>query len=123
MAEMNPAAQYRQAQDQRAAEWHGLRPSAATACPRVVAGERCLASVDELCVCQLHHGLLDHSRMWLDADGKHVLTGEPYETTGEELAALVTDVTDLGLHVVLSGRSPWNPGNTLLLLIRQGSRP
>lgn len=100
------------------AEASGLRPSEAAICPRVVAGKRCAAhNGDEPCVCQRHHRLLDHGRIWLDAAGRHVLTGEPYSADGEDLADLVADMSGLGLDVSLSGRSRWNPGYTLLITI------
>lgn len=73
-------------QEQRAAQWHGWRPSRAPACPRVAAGKRCQTGTsDRLCVCQRHHHLLDHARMWLDPEGAHVLTAEPYDTHLTEL--------------------------------------
>jgi hypothetical protein len=104
----------------RAAEWHGLRPSKATACPRVVAGKRCLVgnTRDELCVCQRHQRLLDHSRMWLDDKRRNVLTGEPYDVDLADLVDLHAELAALGLEVTVAGRSPWNPGETFLLLIR-----
>lgn len=103
-------------QEERAAEYYGLRPSNARVCPRVVAGKRCLANCGE-CVCSHHHRVLDHGRVWLDKDGKHVLTGEPYDASGNQIAALVTDMAALGLEVSLSGRSMWNPRSTLLIRV------
>ncbi|MEV5711248.1 hypothetical protein [Actinoallomurus sp. NPDC052274] len=105
-------------QERRAHDMFGLRPSGAVVCPRVVAGKRCIAhNGTELCVCQRHYRLLDHARIWLDETGRHVLTGEPYSAAGEDLADLITDMSELGLDVNLSGRSPWNPGFTLLIRI------
>ena len=37
---------------------------------------------------------------------------------GTELTDFVTACAGLGLEVSIDGRSPWNPGNTVLLLIR-----
>lgn len=108
-------------QERRAAELYGLRPSAAAVCPRVVAGKRCIAYRDEwtVCVCQRHRRALDHGRVWLDANGRHVLTGEPYEITGEDLAGLTADLAELGLRVDLTGQSLWNPGFTVLIKITE----
>lgn len=113
--------------EDRAAEWFGLRPSTARECPRVVARKRCLdhrAPDGDPCICQRHRRILDHARIWIDRDGHHVLTGEPYEADARDLAALLTDVSALGLAVHLFGRSPWNPGFTFLIRITapKGSR-
>jgi hypothetical protein len=69
------------------------------------------------CVCETHRNILDHGRIWLDADGGHVLTGEPYGTRAEELAVLTADAKDLGLKVEVSDDSPWFPGSTVLVYI------
>lgn len=111
-------------QDRRAGEWFDLRPSSAPACPRVVAGKRCLLGNDPRrpCICERYdYPLWDHPRMWLDRAGRHVLTLEPYNTYGADIAALLRDLADLGLCVDLSGSSPWNPGErgTFLVLIRR----
>lgn len=111
-----------QDQERRAAELFGMRPSTAPACPRAAAGKHCRAA-HETCVCQRHHHALDHGRMWLDRDGCRVLTGEPYDLDGVELAALVADMAALGLTVRLDGRSLWNPGYALLIRITKENRP
>lgn len=103
-------------QEHRALEEFGLRPSQARICPRVVAGRHCRADTGE-CACIRHHRLLDHGRIWLDIDGRHVLTGEPYEAAGEDIAVLAEELLPLGLVVSLSGRSLWNPGHTVLIRI------
>lgn len=104
----------------RFAEWYTLRPSKAPACPRVVAGKRCQVGNDQglLCVCHRHRPVLDHGRMWLDEDGKHVLTGEPYDVALAGLLGLQVDLDELGLRATVTGRSPWNPGYTFLITIR-----
>ncbi|WP_433541156.1 hypothetical protein ACQP10_08505 [Streptosporangium sandarakinum] len=107
---------HHEAQEQRAADLFGLRPSRARICPRVVAGKHCQADHDT-CVCQRHHRLLDHGRLWLDPEGHHVLTGEPYSADGDALTALLTDTASLGLTVSITGRSLWNPGQTVLIRI------
>jgi hypothetical protein len=101
------------------AEAHGWRPSNAQACPQVVAGHRCRVQTDAdwSCVCASYSHLLDHARIWLDPNGSHVLTAEPYETHGDELAHFVTALTPLGLYLQISGASPWNPGATFMLTI------
>jgi len=112
----------RQRQD-RAARALGWRPSRRAPCPRTVAGLRCHAlryhagAVDVPCPCQVHHHLLDHSRSWTRPDGGRVLTGEPYDLAPDELSALAADCTALGLDVAVTGRSPWNPGATVLIVI------
>lgn len=105
-------------QQRRAADWHGLHPVTDTeVCPRVVAGRTCHASAGMVCVCQQHHHLLDHGRMWRKADGTLVLTGEPYDAGGRELTAFLTAMRRLSLNVSLDGRSPWHPGHTILLKV------
>ena len=63
------------------------------------------------------HHALDHARMWVNTGGRPVLTGEPYDLSGHEFADLLTDLSALGLTAKLDGRSPWNPGHTLLITI------
>jgi hypothetical protein len=55
--------------------------------------------------------------MWVNTGGRPVLTGEPYDLSGHEFADLLTDLSALGLTAKLDGRSPWNPGHTLLITI------
>lgn len=106
-------------QERRAAESHGLRPTGARTCPRVVAGKRCLIASRGTCVCHTHYHVLDHRRIWLDRDGRYVLTGEPYDASREELAAFTEAMGDLGLQVTVksAAESFWNPGSTLLILV------
>lgn len=110
---------HHEAQEQRAAAIYGLRPSRAQICPRAVAGLRCTAYNDDRrpCVCLAYRHLLDHGRIWLDAAGRHVLTGEPYDVDTDELLAFIADMTRLGLSVHLSVRSLWNPGHCLLVRV------
>jgi hypothetical protein len=112
------AERYQSARDRRAAE-RGLRPSSAAVCPRVVAGKHCRVNGVDLCVCQRHHHLLDHGRIWLNRAGQYVLTGEPYELTPDALQEFAADLDGLSLTVAVSGRSMWNPGDCLLVTIRR----
>jgi hypothetical protein len=96
----------------------GYRPSNARICPLVTAGKRCRSGLGgEKCICQRHSEVLDHARVWLDKDGKHVYTAEPYEADGDELATLLADLHREGLRARFSGRSPWNLGSTFLIEI------
>jgi len=113
-----------EAQERRAAEAFGLRPSRAAICPRTVAGGRCRAwHSGEPCICMRHRHLLDHGRIWLDEAGRYVLTGEPYDAHGEDVADLLADLAALGLRATFTGRSLWYPGYTLLIVIRPEENP
>ena len=100
----------------RAADWYGWKPSRAHPCPLSLAGHRCRLHTALTCLCNTRR-LLDHPRRWTDRDGNPVLTAEPYDAHGEEVAELVAELAALGLRVRLSGRSPYNPTRTLLLVI------
>jgi hypothetical protein len=103
------------------------RVSKARRCPLVVAGRRCRRNRDEDgegCLCEEEHyqSLFDHGRMWLDRDGTHILTGEPYNGFNlEHLVMFERDVKPLHLTVTISRDSPWNPGRTTLLIVRRAS--
>lgn len=110
------------------------RPSDARVCPRSVAGKRCLihyggapgpGAPRRRCICETRHAgrALDHGRIWLTPDGERVLTGEPYGIDGQTLARFASDCRELGLRVTVAPRSPWNPGGTVLLLVRQAHTP
>ena len=112
-----------QSQDQRSRyeEWASAttrryRASTLGHCPRLVVRRVCRSkSVEELCICDRFHRLLDHSHMWQAPGGRRVLTAEPYNVEGDHLAAFVAECSDLGAVVSLSGSSPYFPGSTLLL--------
>lgn len=110
---------HHEAQERRAIDIYGLRPSRANACPRVVAGRRCVAYNDErrLCICQTYRRLLDHGRMWLDESGRHVLTGEPYDIDTAELVEFIGELDRVGLAVTVGARSLWNPGQCVLIRV------
>lgn len=106
------------------------RPSDARVCPRSVACKRCLAHYGRAagrgaerrpCVCESRHvrRALDHGRIWLTPDGERVLTGEPYGIDGQTLCRFVADCHTLGLRVDVDPDSPWNPGWTVLLIVRR----
>lgn len=111
-------------QARRFATWWGWRPSKARCCPMVAAGKRCLRDTSAYwrkdCICQrYHYPVLDHPRIWLDKDRRHVFTAEPYHFDGQEFAALVAECAELGLDVHVSGTSPYYPGGTCLIYIRR----
>lgn len=104
-------------QERRADAHYMWRPSKAAPCPFVVARQRCKAD-RTVCLCQKHHHVLDHGRIWLDEDSRYVLTGEPYNLGGQEVAEFITDMEAMGLTVAFTGTALWNPDHTLMVLIR-----
>lgn len=107
-------------QKSRAAELFGLRPSKASICPRVVAGKRCVRYYrDSGCICERHYKLFDHGRIWLDKNGRHVLTGAPYGATDKELAELDADMRELGLSVSFPNQWLWNPRTLTIMVTRE----
>lgn len=106
-------------QNTRAAAMFSLQGINAPTCPRALAAKPC--HHPEPCLC--HHPALDHARRWRDPDGNHLITGEPYNLNGEDLAHFIRACTDLGLTVTIDGRSPWNPSDCLTVLIRRPPKP
>jgi hypothetical protein len=108
-------------QQGRFRDWFKWCPStAATRCPRTLAGKRCRSwTYGEPCMCQEHHHVLDHACRWIDKEGQPVLTSEPYDFGGEQFAGFVTECSKLGLRVSVSGTSPYFPGRTVLIIIRK----
>jgi hypothetical protein len=102
----------------------GWRPSRAQRCPRVAAGLRCVAynGGRRDCICLRHSDLLDHAAVWLDRDGNHVYTAEPYGARDDELAAFLADANALGLTVTVHAESGWYLGRTILLRVKRGKR-
>jgi hypothetical protein len=100
-------------------EWHRLRPSKAQRCLRVVQGRQCVAYNNwrRDCLCQVvQRGVLfSHTRIWLDSDGHHVLTSEPYTVSRQTVAALIEQTSDLGIALTISDRSPWGAAALLLM--------
>lgn len=109
-------------------ERFGYRPSKAPVCPWVVVGKRCrISGWGELCLCERFQSLLDHGRMWIGEDGRHVLTGEPYRHVlsptwgppGGTMSDFRREMASLGLVLAISEESPYNPGNTILITVSQ----
>jgi hypothetical protein len=92
----------------------GFRPSVAAPCPRRLAGQRCLGP--QRCICQ-HWTLFDHAHLWRTRAGAGVLTVEPYNADGAELADFLRELGALGLSATITGHSPWNLGRTFLITI------
>ncbi len=115
--------------EQRMLHWFGLRPRTSWhlrhyPCPRTIVGKRCLNHRERgECICQKHHHILDHSRGWVDQAGEFVHTAEPYSFTGQEMAELVADLTDIDVRVDVSGESLWFPSSTVMLVLRRAPRP
>jgi len=105
--------------ERRMLDWHGLRPSRAQTCLRVVLGKRCVDGWYRRCLCRtVQRGpLFDHVKIWLDQGGRHVLTTEPYGITRQTLAELIEQTSHLGIAMTISDRSPWYPRFTALLLL------
>ncbi|WP_326646613.1 hypothetical protein OG884_18480 [Streptosporangium sp. NBC_01755] len=74
-------------------------------------------------MCLPYHHLLDHGRIWLDQEGRYVLTGEPYEIDGHNLGRFTKDMAALGLQISVKPKSEsfWYPGHTFLILITRKS--
>jgi hypothetical protein len=65
---------------------------------------------------------LGHPRLWQTAAGELFATAEPYTLELVDLDWLLTAARELGLRVMLDGRSVYNPGYTFTILItRPGS--
>lgn len=102
--------------EQRMFELHELTPAQGFECPRRVVGRRCIRlNGAHACVCVKHRQVLDHVRIWRDAEGALVVTAEPYDLKGSEVAELVADLKPLGIRVLISSRSAWFPPYTTLL--------
>jgi len=65
---------------------------------------------------------LGHPRLWQTAAGELFATAEPYTLELADLDWLLAAARELGLKVMLDGRSVYNPGSTFTVLItRPGS--
>lgn len=101
---------------------YGFRESNAQPCPRVVVGLRCVAfrSSQRPCACEHHdHQVFDHRAMWLDSNGHHVLTSEPYGFDQAHLDEFLADHPDLPLLVHVHPEGLWFEGTTLLIFKRK----
>jgi hypothetical protein len=97
-------------------ERFGFRPSGAVPCPLVVAGRRCRLGSHGDCLCRRFVArILDHTRIWLDAERRHVLTCEPYDPDPEMLAAFRDALAPFGVTVQVHPENYWYHGTTLLL--------
>ncbi len=75
---------------------------------------------DQECPFRVHLG---HPRLWQTASGEMFATAEPFAMELAELDWLLTATRELGLKVMLDGRSVYNPGYTFTILItRPGSQ-
>jgi hypothetical protein len=71
------------------------------------------------CLCRIvqwRGTLFDHVFVWLDREGRHVLSSEPYNATIDHIAELTAQLGILGIDVTVGDRSPWAPDSTTLLL-------
>jgi hypothetical protein len=68
------------------------------------------------CPFQLHLG---HPRLWRTATGELFATAEPAQVNLANLAWLIAASDELGLTVILDGRSIYDPGHTFTVLITQ----
>lgn len=104
---------------------HGLTRLDAPACPMVAMGERCRREIDdEVCYCadRSVSGMRDHAAIWIDDDGRNVLTYEPYAQDGRAVVEMLEYLHALGLETVVDGRSPWSRGDTFLVMVRCDGR-
>jgi hypothetical protein len=112
--------------------WYGLTPADGGACClRRLLGKRCVrhrshghyphATDRDTCLCvryPLYLGLMDHTRMWRDTDGRLVFTTVPYHPAPTEIVTFTAEMAAEGITVTVGERSSWYPGYTTLLLLR-----
>src|SRR3712207_3323691 len=108
---------------------YGWRASTGRRCIAALLGRRCrrLFNPEHLdpCLCDeaTRFGLTDHDRRWIDRDGHPVLTWEPYmDPERNAVPAFRAWAAERGITVELGDRSPWRPGDTVLLIIRPAAR-
>jgi hypothetical protein len=99
----------------------GFRLSHAMPCPRVVIGKRCLQyHENQTCICEeFRFHPLDHVWIWLDRQGRRVLTCEPYDLEDETLIRFRTALDELGIMVTVHPKNFWFRGTTLLMCQRR----
>lgn len=78
-------------------------------CPRLLVGKR-----HDYAGCWCRSRLNDHAATYR-RHGERVVLWEPYDIYPEELARVAASAAADGLHVVLSGDSPYNPGSTVAI--------
>jgi hypothetical protein len=93
-------------------------------CPRVVAGGRCFAMRGRDCLCAGHRDLLaNYVQVWRDRRGRTLLTFEPEDVDGADLASFIEDMNKINVNVTISARSLWLPAATLLVIINKRDEP
>jgi hypothetical protein len=94
----------------------GLRLTSTSSCPRKLVGK---PHLDEKCWCTSR--LNDHGRRYKSNDGESAVMWEPYDADRDDLLHLMAHAYDEGLHVTVSGLSPWNPGRTFSITFRRNT--
>lgn len=96
-------------------ELHGVKETSGTPCPlRLVRAHK--PGFD----CNHHFPPgADHSRLWIKEGRAFSYTFEPYGMSKERMEALNCYCDEHGLDYRLTGRSWWNPGDTLLIEVRR----
>jgi hypothetical protein len=91
----------------------GLKRISDNACPRVLAGKRCLR-YSEIGRCWCMMPANDHSGTYRAVEnGRKVVVWEPYQVFDEDLFVMVNEALLLGLHITIDASSAWNPGRTI----------
>jgi hypothetical protein len=102
------------------------RPSQGAVCIAALLGKRCrhFRPSGPRCVCdevasRFGARIDDHARRWIAPDGSPVITFEPYNMADDpSIAEFRAFCADHGLTVEIGDRSPWSPGDTVLLTVR-----
>ena len=121
-----PPATTRDEHEDRMRRWYGLTPAQGDICfdwlHHEGRGGRCPALYNKPCPGHPPDWFLDptrvmdHARTWRDSDGRKVITAEPYNPLDPAALAKLADEHDL--EITVSGKSPWYPGWTTLVMFR-----